>query len=95
VIVLGGVRGMHAPMFLLEFTGLLEMDFLGNLLCSSSTGPLGSCLVLLISFLAGLRMGFFQGTDALYSLERSLKRTHVYGSHPFLVEAVLILSLFG
>ena len=51
--VLGSMRSMRAPMFLAEFAGLLETDFLGNLLCGSSTGPLGSCLVLVRSFLAG------------------------------------------
>ena len=38
-------------------------------------------------------MGFLLGTHALNSLKRSLKRTHVHGSHPFLVEVVLILPL--
>jgi hypothetical protein len=69
------------------------MDFLGNLLCSSSNGPLGSCLALLKSFLAGWRMGFLLVTHALNSLKRSLKRMHVHGSHPFFVEVVLILPL--
>ncbi len=91
--VLGGLRGMHAPMFFAQFAGLLETDFLGNLLCSSSTGPLGSCLAFLRSFLSRLCMGFLLGTHALNSLERSLKRMHVYRSHPFLVEVVLILPL--
>ncbi len=69
------------------------MDFLGNLLRSSSTGPLGSCLALLRSFFARLGMGFLWGTHALNSFERSLKRMHVYGSHPFLLQVVLILPL--
>ncbi len=83
--VLGGVRGMRTPMFLAKLTGLLDADFLGNLLCSSSTGPLGSCHALLM---LSCRI-----THVLNSLERSLKRTHVHGSHPFLVEVVLILPL--
>jgi hypothetical protein len=83
VTVLGSVRGMHAPMILAKFAGLLKTAFLRNLLCSSSTGPLGSCLTLLRSFLAGLHMGFLRGTHTLNSLERCLKRTHVHGSHPF------------
>jgi hypothetical protein len=56
--VLGSMRSMRAPMFLAKFAGPLKMDFLGSLLCGSSTGPLGSCLVLVRSFLAELRMGF-------------------------------------
>ncbi len=67
------------------------MDFLGNLLRNSSTGPLGSRLALLRSSL--VCMDFLLGTHALKSLERSLKRTHVHGSHPFLVKVVLILPL--
>ncbi len=84
---------MRNSMFLAKFTGLLEMDFLGNLLCSSSTGLLGSCLALLRSFLARLRMGFLFCTHTLNSLERSLKRMHVHGSHPLFLQVVLILSL--
>jgi hypothetical protein len=63
------------------------------LLRSSSIGLLGLCLALLRSFLAGLPMGFLLRTHALNSLERSLKRTHVHRSHPFLMEVVLILPL--
>jgi hypothetical protein len=38
-------------------------------------------------------MGFLQDTHALNSLERSLKRTHVHGSHPPFLQVVLILPL--
>jgi hypothetical protein len=69
------------------------MNFLGNLLRGSSTGPLVSCLALLRSFLAGLRMSFLWGTYALNSLERSLNRMHIHGSHPLFLQAVLILPL--
>ncbi len=43
------------------------MDFLVNLLCSSSNGPLVSCLVFLRSFLAGSHMGFLWGTISRHS----------------------------
>jgi hypothetical protein len=91
--VLGSVSGMHTPMSLAKFAGLLETEFLGNLLCCSSTGPLVSGLALLRSFLAGLQMGFLWGTHALDSLERSLKRMHVHGSRPLFLQVVLILPL--
>jgi hypothetical protein len=76
-----------------KFAGLLETDLLGNPLCSSSTGPLGSCLALLRSFLARLHMGFLRGAHVLNSLERSLKRSRVHGSHSFFLQVVLILPL--
>ncbi len=38
-------------------------------------------------------MGFLWGTHVLNSLERSLKRMHVYGSHPLFLKVVLILPL--
>ncbi len=38
-------------------------------------------------------MGFLRGTHALNSLERSLKRTHVHGSHALFLQVVLILTL--
>ncbi len=79
--VLGGVRSMRAPMFLAKFVEPLKTDFLGSLLCGSTTGMLGICLVLVRSFLAGLCMGFLRNTCMLNSLERSLKRMHVHGSH--------------
>jgi hypothetical protein len=91
--VLGSMRSMRAPTLLAEFAGLLELDFLGNLLLGFSTGPLGSCLILVRRFLAGLRMGFLRGTHALNSLERRLNRTHVHGSHPLFLQVVLILPL--
>jgi hypothetical protein len=84
---------MCAPMFLAQLTRLLKTDFLMSLLCGSSTGPLGSCLVLVRSFLAGLHMGFCRGTYALNSLERSLKRAHVHGSHALFLQVALILPL--
>jgi hypothetical protein len=56
--IFGSVRSMHAPKFLAQLVGPLEIDYLGNLLCGSTTGPLCSCLILVISFFAGLRMGF-------------------------------------
>ncbi len=91
--VLGSMRGMHACMFLAQLAGLLKMDFFGNLLRGYRTGLLVSCLALLRSFLAGLRMGFLWGTHALDSLERSLKRMHVHGSHPLFLQVILILPL--
>jgi hypothetical protein len=69
------------------------MDFLGSLLYGSSTGPIGSCLILVRSFLTRLHMGFLRGTHALNSLERSLKRTHVDWSHALFLQVVLILPL--
>jgi hypothetical protein len=38
-------------------------------------------------------MGFLMGTYALNSFERSLKRTHVHGSHTLFLQVILILSL--
>jgi hypothetical protein len=87
------MRSMHAPMFLAQLAGPLKMDFLGSLLCGSSTGPLSSCLILVRVFLAGLHMSFLGGTHALNSLEKSLKRTHVHGSDALLLQVVLILPL--
>jgi hypothetical protein len=80
-------------MFLAQLAKLLKTDFLVSLLSGSSTGPLGSCLVLVSSFLAGWRMGFLRGTYMLNSLERSLKRMHVHGSHALFLQVVLILPL--
>jgi hypothetical protein len=91
--IFGSVRSMHAPMFLAQLAGPLKTDFLGTLLRGSSTGPLGSCLVLVRSFLARLRMDFLPGTHVLNSLERSLKRTHVHGSHALFLQVVLTLPL--
>jgi hypothetical protein len=91
--IFGGMHSMRAPMFLAQLARSLKMDFLVSLLCGSSTGPLSSCLVLVRSFLAGLRMGFLGCTHALNSLERSLKRMHVYGSHALFLQVVLILPL--
>jgi hypothetical protein len=92
--ICGSVRSMCAPKFLAQLARLLKMNFLVSLLCGTITGPLGSCLVLVRSFLAGWRMGFLMGTYALDSFERgSLKRTHVHGSHPFFLQVVLVLPL--
>ncbi len=91
--IFGSVRSMCAPMFLAQLAGTLKMDFLGSLLHGSRNGLLGSCFVLVRSFLAGLRMGFLGGTHALNSLKRSLKRTHVHGSHALFLQVVLILPL--
>jgi hypothetical protein len=81
------------PCFLHSSQRPLKTDFLGSLLCGSSTGPLGSCLLLVRSFLVRWRMGFLMGTYALNSFERSLKRMHVYGSHALFLQVVLILPL--
>ncbi len=81
-------------MFLAQLAGPLKTNFLGNLLHGSSTGLLSSCLVLVLrSFLAGLCMGFLGGTHAPNSFEKSLKRTHVHGSHALFLQLVLILPL--
>ncbi len=69
------------------------MDFLESLLCGSSTGLLSSCLVLVRSFLSGLRMGFLGGTHMLNSLERNLKIMHVHWSHALFLQVELILPL--
>jgi hypothetical protein len=84
---------MCAPMFLAQLTRLLKTDFLVSLLCGSSTGLLGSCLILVRSFLARLHMGFLGGTHALNSFKRSLKRVHVHRSHALFLQVVLILPL--
>ncbi len=55
--IFGSVHSMCAPMFLAQLTGPLKMDFFVSLLRGSITGPLGSCLVLVRSFLVRLRMG--------------------------------------
>jgi hypothetical protein len=89
----GSVRSMITPIFLAQLTGPLKTDFLGSLLCGSSTGPLSSCLILARSFLAGLRMGFLGGTHVLNSIERCLKRMHVHESHAIFLQVVLIVPL--
>jgi hypothetical protein len=38
-------------------------------------------------------MGLLMGTHMLNSLERSLKRTHVHGSHTLFFQVVLVLPL--
>jgi hypothetical protein len=91
--IFGSMRSMCAPIFLAQLARLLKMDFFVSLLCGTITGPLGSCLVLVRSFLAKWHMGFLRCTYLLDSLERSLKRTHVHGSHIFFLQVVLILPL--
>ncbi len=80
-------------MLLAQLARLLKMNFLVSLLCGTITGLLGFCLVLVRSFLAGWRVGFFMGTYALDSFERSLKRMHVHGSHTLFLQVVLVLPL--
>jgi hypothetical protein len=90
----GSVRSMCVPKFLAQLARLLETDFLVSLLCGTIAGPLGSCLVLVRSFLAGWCMGLLMmGTYTLDSLERSLKRTHVHGSHTLFLQVILVLPL--
>jgi hypothetical protein len=84
---------MCAPMFLAQFARLLKMDFLVSLLCGTVTGPLGSRLVLVRSFLARWRMCLLMGTYMLDSLERRLKRMHVHESHTLFLQVVLVLPL--
>jgi hypothetical protein len=84
---------MRAPMFLAQLARLLERDFLVSLLCCTITGPLGSCLVFVRSFLARWRVGLLMGTYTLDSFERSLKRTHVHVSHTLFLQVVLVLPL--
>jgi hypothetical protein len=91
--IFGSVRSMRAPMFLAQLARLLKMDFLVSLLHGTIAGLLGSCFILVRSFLAGWLMGFLWGTYALNSLERSLKRMHVHGSHTLFLQVVLILPL--
>ncbi len=91
--ILGSMHRMCAPIFFLKLAGLLKTDFLGNPHHGSSTGPLGSRLVLLRSFLTRWHMGFLVSTYVLISLERSLKSMHVHGSHAPFLQVVLILPL--
>jgi hypothetical protein len=91
--IFGSVRSMRTPMILAQLAGPLKTDFLGSLLRGYSTGPLGSCLVLVRSFLTELCMGFLGGTHALNSLKRSLKRMNVHGGHALFLQVVLILPL--
>ncbi len=84
---------MRAPQFLAQLARLLEMDFLVSLLPGTITGLLGSCLILVRSFLATWRMGLLMGTYTLDSLERSLKRMHVHGSQTLFLQVILVLPL--
>jgi hypothetical protein len=91
--IFGSVRSMRAYIILSQLARLLKTDFLVSLLRGTITGPLGSYLILVRRFLAGLRMGFLRGTYLLNSFERSLKRMHVHGSHALFLQVVLILPL--
>jgi hypothetical protein len=91
--IFGSMSSMRAPIFLAQLARLLETYFLVSLLCGTITGPLGSCLVLVRSFLAGWRMGLLMGTYMLNSLKRSLKRTDVHGSHTLFLQVILVLPL--
>jgi hypothetical protein len=56
-----------------------------SLLRGTITGPLGSCLDPVRSFLAGWRMGFLMGTYALDSLQEKLEENACpWESYPFL-----------
>ncbi len=50
--IFGSLRSMRTPIFLAQLARLLKTDFLVSLLCGTITGPLGSCLVFVRSFLA-------------------------------------------
>ncbi len=91
--IFGSVRSLRTPIFLAQLARLLKTDYLGILPRGSITGPLGSRLILMGSFLTGWRMGLLMGTYVLNSLERSLKRTHVHGSHALFLQVVLVLPL--
>jgi hypothetical protein len=80
-------------MFLAQLRRLLKMDFLVSLLRGTITGLLGSCLVLVRSFLAGWCVGFLMGTYAFDSFKRSLIRMHVHGSHTLFLQVLLVLPL--
>ncbi len=64
-----------------------------SLLRGTITGQLGSCLILVRSFLSGWHMDLLMGTYTLDSLERSLKRMHVHGSHSLFLQVILVLPL--
>ncbi len=93
VAIFGSMHSMHAPMFLAQLARLLKTDILVRLLRGTITGPLGSCLLLVRSFLAGWCMGFLMGTYTLDSFKRSLKRTHIHESHTLFLQVVLVLPL--
>jgi hypothetical protein len=84
---------MRAPMFLAQLARLLKMVFLVSLLGGTIIGPLGSCLILVRSFLSRWSVGFLMGTYALDNFKRNLKRSHVHGSHPLFLQVVLVLPL--
>jgi hypothetical protein len=89
----GSMRSMHAPKFLAQLARLLKTDFFVSLLCGTITGPLGSCLLLVRSFLDGWRMGLLMGTYTLDSPKRSLKIMQVHGSHTLFLQVILVLPL--
>jgi hypothetical protein len=72
--IFGSVCSMRAPIFLAQLARLLKTDSLGNLPHGSITGPLGSRLVPVRSFLTGLRMGLLVGTYALSIASREASR---------------------
>jgi hypothetical protein len=91
--IFGSMHSMHVPIFLAQLARLLKTDLLVSLLCGTINGLLGSCLVLVRSFLAGWRIGFLRGTYALNSFKKSLKRMDVNGSHTLFLQVLLILPL--
>ncbi len=92
VSIFGSVCSMCTSIFLSQLARLVKTDFLVSL-CGIITGPPGSCLVLVQSFLARCCMGFLVGTYTINSLKRSLKRMHVHGCHTIFLQVVLILPL--
>ncbi len=70
---------------------LLGASFLGESDCRLSTRWLVSFLALIGSFLAGLCIGLYLRTCALYSIERHKKQTHLHGSHTFLMKVEVVL----
>jgi hypothetical protein len=91
--IFGSLCSMRVPIFLAQLARLLETDFLVSLLPGTIAGLLGSCLILVRSFLVGWRMGLLMGTYMLDSLERSLNRTHVHESHTLFLQVILVLPL--
>ncbi len=82
--IFGSVHSMCAPMFLAQLAGPLKMDFLGNLLHGSSTGLLSSCLILVLrSFLAGLRICFLGGNTCSIAYSKARRECMPMGVIPF------------
>ncbi len=74
VAIFGSVLSMHAPKFLAQLARLLKTDFLVSLLCGTITVLLGSCLVLVRSFLTGWHMGLLMGTLLVLTAELTCMR---------------------